>query len=368
MGAFDSTASLAQGCAVLSPYLVPATLKNKRVVNMGDGFILRAIERHIGRFDPALVFTSREAPPVDALRRLDGARAIVVGGANQLNDHYAPWPGLTPEALRASRHVFVPFGVGIHGDPRKNQALSEPSREILRTMHERIEYSSWRCPRTVAYLEQHLPELAGRFLMTSCPVVYDRPLLESAAFHDGEATVAVTVTDRGGAFWERETQTLDFVARRFAKARRYLVLHENFRPPPAWEPWRNRLPYVSWLSGSGRARLRWYAASRGYELVAPRNADELLAFYAGVDLHVGSRLHAHLRFLSQNKRSFLTYVDERVTGIAESLGFPICDPARFDTYMDFDFEALRRRAQAGFDEMRRFLHHFPPLQVPAVAA
>ena len=79
--------------AVLTPYLIPPSLQQQRVINVGDGFILRAVERRLGAFAPALAFTSREAPQADQLRRLDDCAAIIVAGANQLTDHYSVWPG-----------------------------------------------------------------------------------------------------------------------------------------------------------------------------------------------------------------------------------------------------------------------------------
>lgn len=352
--------------AVLTPYLIPPSLQQQRVINVGDGFILRAVERRLGAFAPALTFTSREAPQADQLRRLDDCAAIIVAGANQLTDHYSVWPGLTAERLRASNWVVVPFGVGLYGEAHKNQGMSEETRAILRLIHERTEFSSWRCPHTVAYLHAALPELADRCLMTGCPVVYDQPLLDGQAFHDGEASVAVTVTERGD-FWARESKTLAFVAQRFPRAKRHLVLHENFSPPSAFEQARNRLPYVPGWPGSRRARLRWYAHSLGYELVIPRSADEALAFYRGVDVHVGSRLHAHLHFLSQNKRSWVTGVDGRITGMAEFLGFPVCQADTLAAHQNFNFETVRHNAQRTFLTMQRFVDSVPRQRRPQAA-
>ena len=47
---------------------------------------------------------------------------------------------------------------------------------------------------------------------------------------------------------------------------------------------------------------------------------------------------------SQNRHTFLSRVDERVTGFAKHFGFPICDPLQLDDYMDFDFEPVRNSA------------------------
>ena len=69
--------------------------------------------------------------------------------------------------------------------------------------------------------------------------------------------------------------------------------------------------------------LRAYARARGFQPVAPADADACIAFYDDIDVHVGTRLHAHLLFLSRNKRSFLVPVDGRSGGMAEFLGFPL---------------------------------------------
>jgi Polysaccharide pyruvyl transferase len=348
--------------AVLTPYLIPPSLQKKRVINVGDGFILRAVERRLGRaFAPEWCLTSREAPTAAQQRRFDDCAAVIVAGANQLTDRYTVWPGLSAERLRASNWVVVPFGVGIYGEDHQTQGMSEETRAILRLIHERTEFSSWRCPHTVDYLRTALPELADRCLMTGCPVVYDQPLLDGTSFHDGQASVAVTVTERGD-FWARESQTLAFVAQQFPRARRYLVLHENFSPPSAFEAMRNRLPYVPGWPGRRRPRLRWYAASLGYQVIIPRSADEALAFYRGVDMHVGSRLHAHLHFLSQNKRSWVTGVDGRITGMAAFLGFPVCQAETLAAHQHFDFEIVRRNAQRSFQTMQRFVHSVQRIQ------
>lgn len=339
--------------AVLSPYLVPEALRSVKVVNIGDGFILRAIERLIGRFEEHATFSPRTALAPWIQHQLEKSQGVVLAGANQLNDRYTIWPTLTANALRHSNLRLIPFGIGLHGETGYTNGLSFETQEILRVIHERIEYTSWRCPQTVRFLEGQLPELKGRMLMTGCPVTYDTPLLQSTRFLTSDKRIAVTVTERHD-FWERETSTLDFVARQFPRAERFLVLHQDFSPAKRWESVKHRLlPYTSVTNP--HERLRWYAAKRGFRIIVPTSADAALAFYSNIDLHVGSRLHAHLHFISQNKRSFLVAVDGRASGMAEYLGFPLCDPTRFEEHLDFDFETIRERAQVGFQDMNRFL-------------
>lgn len=339
--------------STLTPYIVPQVLADKKVVNLGDGLILRAIERRVGRFSADRIVSPRVTPSAGEMAALRQGRGVILAGANQLNDSYRIWPGLKAEEIRAAGMRFIPFGIGLHGEAARTRGLSTETCEILRAIHERIEYSSWRCPPTVKFLESQLPELKGRMLMTGCPVTYDKPLISGAKFLPLEKRIAVTVTERGD-FWERETRTIDFVSRKFPRSELFLVLHQNYSPVGRLESIKHRiLPYVE--APNIYERLRWYAAKRRFRVVSPGSADECLAFYRTIDLHFGSRLHAHLHFLSQAKRSFLVPVDGRATGMAEYLGFPLCDPSRFESYLSFDFETVRSRALAGFEVMTRFL-------------
>ena len=74
---------------------------------------------------------------------------------------------------------------------------------------------------------------------------------------------------------------------------------------------------------------------------------------------MGTRLHAHLLFLSRNKRSYLVPVDERSTGIAQALGFPLPLPDTLERNWDFDFEVVRRHAREHYKTMRQFVESLP---------
>jgi hypothetical protein len=334
--------------AALSPYVIPRA--SRKVVNVGDGFILRSIERLIGPFAAARVFTTRAAPDGAQFTEMENANALIVAGANQLTDTYSIWPGLTADTLNSSRLKVIPFGVGLHGDPAQNRRLSANTREILEIVHHRIPFSSWRCPRTIAILKRDLPHLADRFLMTGCPVIFDRPLLDMPRFSDREGAIAVTVTDRG-AFWEREAPLLEHVAALFPRVKRTMVLHQNFRPETRVERVIGALPLSRLLRP--QVQLRQLARKLGFQVAAPSTAETAMDLYRGIDLHIGTRLHAHLHFLSQNKRSYLIPVDERSLGFSEAFGFPLGGPDEID--LQFDFERVRTNARAVFETMSVFL-------------
>lgn len=346
--------------SVLSPYPIPRALTGRKICNLGDGFILRAIERHLGRaVPPQNVFSPRVAPDVSTKQIMCDSQAVILAGANQLNDKFTVWPGLTADELDVSAYRFIPFGIGIHGEAGFNVRMSPATARILEIVHERIPYSSWRCPLTVEYLQRNLPHLREKFLMTGCPVAYDTGLLRGERFSAAEDSVAVTATERGD-FWERETAILRAAARRFPRARKYFVVHQNFSPPRKLEGMRH------WLLQRSASRidekveaLRAYARGLGFKVIVPRGADECMAFYLGVDVHVGTRLHAHLLFLSRNKRSYLVPVDDRSTGIADFMGFPLSAPTELDRVWDFDFEIIRRNAQKTYPTMQQFLRSLP---------
>lgn len=85
--------------------------------------------------------------------------------------------------------------------------------------------------------------------------------------------------------------------------------------------------------------------------------EDYLKLYRECDLHIGSRLHAHLYFLSLRKPSFLTYVDDRMLGFSQMLGFPVCDHDRLGDYMEFDFAPCWRNMAAIEPTMNRFVDY-----------
>ncbi|UIY25049.1 hypothetical protein LZK76_04530 [Rhizobium leguminosarum] len=200
--------------AVLTPFLVPPSIRHQKKVNYGDGFILRAIERQVGRFSQSAMFSPRTPLVDEDFARLQSHRYVILAGANQLKDDFAPIAKMKASTLRKSNLVFIPFGIGLHGEAGFNEGFTDNASEILSIIHERIEYSSWRCPLTKGLLDTALPALREQTLMTCCPVVMDRPLLDGSKFERNLSTIAVTITDRGD-FWDREIPVLKEVAELF---------------------------------------------------------------------------------------------------------------------------------------------------------
>jgi hypothetical protein len=97
------------------------------------------------------------------------------------------------------------------------------------------------------------------------------------------------------------------------------------------------------------------ASQYDFKVCKPSSVDDCWAIYKECDLHIGSRLHAHLYFLSQAKKSYLVSVDGRAGGFAEALGFNLFDPISSDSLPDQDFPKYRIEAVNLFANMKKFV-------------
>lgn len=338
--------------SVLTPAIVPNDAAKRP--NIGDQLILDSIEEMIGApYSPSVRLSSwQELSPAD-IERINSTRALVLGGANPLRDDYRIAPNLTLETLRKIRVPIFPMGIGLYGEPAKQVHMTDATKEMLREVHSRIEISSWRCPRTVAYLRRELPDLRDKFLMTGCPVVQaSRASRSPVPVPPDSRPIAVTVTERGPEWWKRELRILDTVRRAFPGRDAVLVLHQQFKPGKSNRLLRRLMP-SRW---GGPDDFHALAERRGMRIARPRMTAEMREVYRDTSLHVGSRLHAHLYFLSQNKSSFLFAVDGRAEGFAESLGFPLLTGDEPSLESRCDFPAVQSAiATLGRGPMSQFL-------------
>lgn len=334
--------------AILTPFLIPPSAVAKRA-NLGDGFILESIRNLIRPDELTVVLSSRQTPSPDEIQAINQCDALILGGANQLNDHFTLWPSMQPEDINRITVPIFPMGIGLDGLKHKNHRPSSQTVRLLRAIHERIPYSSWRCPRTTAYLQRHFPDLKERFLMTGCPVQYQQPIFQPGRYSQPSRCIAVTVTERD-KFWTRESLTLRYVARTYPQARHLLVLHQDFRCYHIRWRWRHGL-----FPPAQPADLHRLAEKLGFEIHVPATVQEAFELYREVDGHFGSRLHAHLYLLGRCKASWLTQVDDRCLGFSEHTGFPLCDARDFSAASGYDFESYRERTLATWPTMKRFI-------------
>ena len=317
--------------AVITPYLVPPGPKK---VNVGDGFILDSAAKLLGA-RPVVAFTSR-APLRDAdIERINASRILVAVGANTLKDNFELTSGFDAATLARIKVPIALMGVGHYGVADATRGFTLASRSLLRAFLKRFPLMSVRCDASRRYVIAALPELADQILMTSCPVAHavdgiDRGFARKATY----SQLVVTITDR--AQLEAQLPILDVAPRVFPSEKRVLALHQDYGNTKLWE----------------------HAARLGYSIERSANQQDFLRLYAASDVHLGNRVHAHLKCLSLGVVSFCTPFDLRQEYFAESLDFPLVRQFPDPAFVSYDFAratARRDAARASMDLFTRAL-------------
>lgn len=316
--------------SILTPYILPPNTPKK--VNAGDGFIMDSSEKLLGA--RATHYFSARAPLTDdAIARINETKALIVTGANTLKDDYGPTPGFTLETLARLNVPVILMGVGHYGAPEVTRGMHPPVVALLTAMAERFPYFSVRCGRSHEYVVRSCPALKDHFLMTSCPVAYavdgiDRGFTKK----DEYDCVVVTLTDRSHT--EQQLPILIATDKCFRARRKILAFHQDY----------------------GNQMMHQFARQHGYEIFATEQYQDYIDLYAHTaDLHIGNRVHGHLKSLSLGLRSFLLPFDLRQVYFAESLDFPLITQmpnAEFDTY---DFSRFTTRRAQHAPVMERFV-------------
>lgn len=220
---------------------------------------------------------------------------------------------------------MVLCGLGHYGTMEATaNGLDAPSKSLIKEILARFPYISVRCDESKSYLMRSLPENADQILMTSCPVAYpvdgvDFGFQERRRYNH----FVCTVTDRSDLHKQLEMlRDLKYIVN---ADRMTLALHQDYSNADLWA----------------------YARFFGYDVFRSENYRDFLELYKTVDLHVGNRVHAHLKCLSYGVRSFLTPFDLRHEFFASSLDFPIVSDVTRLFEGPSDFSAfLKRRALA----------------------
>ena len=132
--------------SALSPFIIPKKIQHRKKSNIGDGFILQRINTMLQPSLCEYVFSTREKLSEEDIDKINSTKALILAGANQLNDEYSIVPGADLSYIKKIKVPVVPFGVGISGDKINTNQMSEKTKSILKEIHNRLKYSSWRCP------------------------------------------------------------------------------------------------------------------------------------------------------------------------------------------------------------------------------
>jgi hypothetical protein len=314
---------------VITPYLVPSGTAKK--VNIGDGFILDSATKLIGVI-PTAAFSSRLPLTAEIIERINAGSCVIAMGANTLKDDFELAPGFDLATLARIKVPVVLMGVGHYGIHEVTRGLTPASCELFRALLERFPYMSVRCDASRRYVTQSLADKAESILMTSCPVVHpvdgiDREFKRKAIYD----LLVVTLTDR--AMLPAQLPLLGAARESFPSSRRILALHQDY----------------------GNVQLWKYAGEQGFEVMRGDDFQDFIRLYAEADVHIGNRVHAHLKCLSNGVTSFCTPFDLRQAFFAESLDFPLIAQAPTTEFAAYDFNRVIRRRDKARNSMLVFL-------------
>jgi hypothetical protein len=315
---------------VVTPYLVDPTTAKR--MNVGDGFIMDSALKLIGA-RPSRIISSRLPITDDDLAAINAGKLLLVAGANTLKTSFEITPNFTPELLSRITVPVALCGIGHYGVAAATaEPLDAPSRAIVAEIARRFPFISVRCDASAAYLHGSAPDLADQVAMTSCPVALpvdgvDKGFERKPVYDQ----LVVTVTDR--QFVQEQAQLLPAVNGVVQASRKVLALHQDYRNQALWD----------------------FARAQGYGVFVSDRYEDFLRLYAETDLHIGNRVHAHLKCLSFGVRSFLTPFDLRQQFFAESLDFPLLTQLPSPILDDYDFGRARARIAAARPQMDRFV-------------
>lgn len=269
--------------------------------------------------------------PLDAaaLDRINGAQALLLLGGPALQPDMVP--GVYPLAPRLDDIRVPMIAVGIGWKHRQGSwqdthrvRFGEPTRRLLARM------VATGLPGSVRDFHS-LNVLAANgfdgFVMSGCPATYDLPRMASPEpLPDRIGRIAFSL----GVCFVRSTrmaaQAREMVLRlreRFAGAAFDVAFHHSLDRavfdkayPDSGLHLDRHLAMAEWL---GRERIGFTDISG--------SASQLVDYYAGVDLHVGYRVHAHIFMASRAKPSLLIAEDGRGRAVRDTLGGLVVDAA-----------------------------------------
>lgn len=316
---------------IITPYLIPENSSKK--VNAGDGFILDACINLLGR-SPRKLYSQWSAITDEQVAEINQYKFLLVAGANILKDDLRITPNFSPNLLNKIKIPVVLMGVGHYGhEEATRNGLSQISKDLLRALTDRFPLISVRCESSQEYLILSDSRLSEKVLMTSCPVLHhqDMPVDRKQASTDKDSGLAVvTLSDRTN--YLSQAPLLEFTKRNIKSDRYILSLHQNYQNIELWK----------------------YASQLGFEIFHSPSYKDYINLYRAADVHVGNRLHAHLKFIANEKPSYMSHYDLRQVFFAKSIATPLIDP-EFSTLPNFDPSAPRQKKLEHWTQMSTFV-------------
>ncbi|GIT89411.1 polysaccharide pyruvyl transferase family protein [Roseobacter sp. OBYS 0001] len=280
-------------------------------VNCGDHLIgARARSLLREHVEQDILVVDRKAITPEHYARFNDARAVLLTGGPAYQ--IGIYPDIYPIDRDKVSSRIIPYGLGwkAHLDIQSDAFSFEPqAKAFVQAIHSNIETSSVRDPLTKTVLAANGVD---NVLMTGCPAWYDLEHFEKTyQFQETPKTLILSMPPKiqPGLF-----DLMTWLSKRFPNTRKIASLHHGFLPTRDKAGFKRARGFLKFAAAAGLKG--WAMSSLG------GNLDKMEALYAGADMHVGYRVHAHLLCLSQRKASILINEDSRGEGQAKALNAP----------------------------------------------
>lgn len=299
--------------SAITPYLVPGNLPKK--VNIGDGFIMDSSIKLIEK-KPEFVFSSRVSLTDEDIEKINTTKSLIVMGANTLKDNYEITPNFNLRILNKIKTPIILMGIGHYGvESVTSDGLDADSSSLVKEINNRFPYISARCNFSYDYLKRSGID-DQNILNTSCPVIYSVDEVNKQ-FSKSNQKIVVTITDR--IHIDKQIGLFHFVKDNFKSSNLIASFHQNYN----------------------NNKLDEYLKKLGFEIFKSEQYEDFIELYKDTDLHIGNRVHAHLKCLSLGVRSFLTPFDLRQLYFSESLDFPLINKLPDNILETYNFDNFK---------------------------
>jgi len=299
--------------SAVTPYLVPNNLLKK--VNIGDGFIMDSSIKLIQK-KPKFIFSSRVPLTDKDIEKINTTKSLIVMGANTLKDNYEITPNFNLEVLNKIKVPIVLMGIGHYGvESVTSNGLDADSFNLVKEITHRFDFISARCNFSYDYLKRSGIDDQS-VLNTSCPVIYSVDEVNKQ-FSKTNQKIVVTITDR--IHIDKQIGLFHFVKENFKDSNLIASFHQNYN----------------------NNELDKYLKNLGFEIFKSEQYEDFIELYKDTDLHIGNRVHAHLKCLSLGVRSFLTPFDLRQLYFSKSLDFPLINKLPDDILETYNFDNFK---------------------------
>lgn len=280
--------------------------------NAGDFLIAHAARELLSKYAPCKEFKELPSwlPVTSHLDIIRSSKALLLCGGPAFQSGLGTTIYPITQDLERITVPIISFGLGwkaFPGDEFDRKTVQPPASAqlLLDRIRNDYRYAGCRDYLTLSVLKRWGIRNA---VMTGCPAWYDPQWFDQPPrIPEKIRNVAVTPAELP-RFNHQSKELLQLVRDLFPEARRTCSFHRG------WV----RDEHTTGAHAENALDLRAYAEKAGFDCQDISGSVEGMLRYEDYDLHIGYRVHAHLKFLSARKPSFLIAEDGRGRGALEA--------------------------------------------------